>query len=143
MKNKFLITIGVIIVILIAIIFIFKKDEVSYLREITYKEYAEKIDNKDSFILYIKQNNCQHCLNFTPVLENVLTNYKVTAYYLNLTNLSESDYNSLKQDLSFSGTPTVMFFESGIELGTFSRISGEKSEKFVIERLKNRGYIKK
>ena len=90
---------------------------------------------------YIKQDNCKHCKNFTPTITKVAKEYKVTIYYINLTKLTEAEYNKFKEEGTFTGTPTVLFYEDGEELGSFSRLVGNKSEKTLINRLTARGYI--
>lgn len=36
-----------------------------------------KLDNKESFVLYISQTSCAACTEFTPVLKEVKKNYNV------------------------------------------------------------------
>lgn len=140
MKHKFLFICILIIIILGAIIILFK-DNQEYLININYNEYLEKVNKKENFILYIKQTDCPHCQSFTPKFKNVLQKYRVTAYVLNLTNITKEEYTKLKEQLSFEGTPIVCFFEEGYELGAFARINGNKSEKTIINKLTLRGYI--
>lgn len=141
MKNKFLIIIGSIFIILVALILIFSdKDDKEYLSEITFKQLEEKIDNKENIILYIKQTSCTHCMNFTPVFEKVLNTYKVKAYYINLTNISSEDNTKLSELVDITATPMVYFFEDGELLPT--TINGEKTKDVVIGKLKATGYIK-
>ena len=59
----------------------------------------------------------------------------------NITTSSTITYTKFKEEGSFSGTPTVLFYENGEELGSFSRLVGNKSEKTLINRLTARGYI--
>lgn len=145
MKNKYLILISTIILILVAIIVVFSfinNNKVSYLKEINYIEYAEKVNNNDSFILYIKQTNCNHCKSFTPKFSSVLEKNKIEAFSLNLTDMETNERNLLINELSVDSTPTVLFFKNGIELGSYSRIEGSKSEDYVVKKLKLNGYIK-
>lgn len=120
-------------------------DTNSYMKEVSYNEYLnlkeDSKKNNEKFILYIKQDNCKHCKNFTPTIAKVAKEYKVTIYYINLTKLTEAEYNKFKEEGTFSGTPTVLFYENGEELGSFSRLVGNKSEKTLINRLTARGYI--
>ena len=145
MKNKFLILIGTIIIILVAIIIIFSiigNNKEEYLKEINYIEYVEKVHNNESFILYVKQTDCPHCIKFTPKFNTILDKYEIEAFVINLTELDETEKDLFIKDLSVSSTPTILFFENGIELGSFSRIIGVQSEKYIINKLKQHGYIK-
>ncbi|MDD5980474.1 MAG: thioredoxin family protein [bacterium] len=145
MKNKFLILTGTIIIILVAIIIIFSiigNNKEEYLKEINYIEYVEKVHNNESFILYVKQTDCPHCIKFTPKFNTILDKYEIEAFVINLTELDETEKDLFIKDLSVSSTPTILFFENGIELGSFSRIIGVQSEKYIINKLKQHGYIK-
>ena len=145
MKNKFLILTGTIIIILVAIIIIFSiigNNKEEYLKEINYIEYVEKVHNNESFILYVKQTDCPHCIKFTPKFNTILDKYEIEAFVINLTELDETEKDLFIKDLSVSSTPTILFFENGIELGSFSRIIGVQSEKYIINKLKHHGYIK-
>ena len=113
-----------------------------YLKEINYIEYVEKVHNNESFILYVKQTDCPHCIKFTPKFNTILDKYEIEAFVINLTELDETEKDLFIKDLSVSSTPTVLFFENGIELGSFSRIIGVQSEKYIISKLKQHGYIK-
>ena len=63
----------------------------NYLNSITYKEFSNKISNKDSFVLEIVQTGCSNCTEFSPKFKSVLEENKVVAYSLNLTDLSQKD----------------------------------------------------
>ncbi len=145
MNNKFLILTSTIIVILIAIIVTFSfigNNKEKYLKEINYIEYVEKVHNNDTFILYVKQTDCPHCIKFTPKFNNILEKYKVEAFVINLTELEQEEKELFIKELSVNSTPTVLFFENGVELGSFSRIVGVRSDDYIINKLKQHDYIK-
>lgn len=142
MKNRFVITCIIVITILLGIIIIFKKDEQSYLIDTTYSEVKEKINNKESFILYIHQTTCGACQAFLPRLNKVINSNKINVYALNLSNLEENDYIDFDNTISIVGTPTIIFYENGIELDESTRIVGAKQETIIINKFKNMGYIK-
>lgn len=109
--------------------------------EIDYSKLEEMIDNKESFILEIVQTGCSHCEEFSPRFKAVLKTNDLTAYSLNLYNLTEEDAKKFsKLTTSVSGTPTVLFFENGKE--TSNKISGAVSNEKIEEHLKDAGYIK-
>lgn len=109
--------------------------------EIDYSKLEEMIDNKESFILEIVQTGCSHCEEFSPRFKAVLKTNDLTAYYLNLYNLTEEDAKKFNElTTSVSGTPTVLFFENGKE--TSNKISGAVSNEKIEEHLKDAGYIK-
>jgi len=144
MKNKYLILISSIIFILISIIVILNlinNNKEVYLKEINYLEYAELVNTNKTFILYVKQTNCNHCKSFTPKFSSVLEKNEIEAFSLNLTDMENDERNLFINELSVDSTPTVLFFKDGIELGSYSRIEGSKSEDYVVKKLKLNGYI--
>ena len=142
--KKIFIILAVIIATLISLILIFsnKDDNHSYLKEINYEDYINMVNDNETFILYVKQTNCKHCTAFTPIFTNVLNKNKVLAYVINLTDMDNDNKETFLNELSINGTPTVLFFQEGVELGKFSRISGEKSAEYVTKKLKDLGFIK-
>jgi len=144
MKNKYLILISSIIFILIIIIIflnLINNNKEVYLKEINYLEYAELVNTNKTFILYVKQTNCNHCKSFTPKFSSVLEKNEIEAFSLNLTDMENDERNLFINELSVDSTPTVLFFKDGIELGSYSRIEGSKSEDYVVKKLKLNGYI--
>ena len=39
--------------------------------DISYDELSEKINKKESFVLYVGSSSCSHCADFKPILEKV------------------------------------------------------------------------
>ncbi|MBQ6546988.1 MAG: hypothetical protein IJL74_03210 [Bacilli bacterium] len=142
-KYKWLIILGVVILTLsiIAIVFSDKPiDEDKYLREIPLSKVIKKIDNKETFILYIKQTSCEHCKAFSPVFARVLMENKLKAYVLNLTNLSDEENETYNKKFNVNGTPTVLFYSEGSE--SLVRIEGEQTRDRIISKLQASGFLK-
>lgn len=115
-----------------------------YLKEISLEDLYNKTKNEETFILEISQDGCSHCASFTPVFTKVLEDYNVTAYNLNMSRLSEDEYNKFIEEFNNNedlGTPTVMFFTNGYEKTKMNRIIGSASEKEIIRKLKQNNYI--
>lgn len=113
-----------------------------YLDEINYNELVKLIENKETFILEIYQDGCSHCGVFNPRFKSVLEEYKVYAKALNITNLTEKEYNNFKNEFGTLGTPTVIFMVDGVEKTKINRLVGEASKKEIVRKLKQNGYIK-
>lgn len=141
MKNKFLIIMITLIVILSFIVIIFNTDKDQYLKEITYNELQEKINKKESFPLLIMSTSCTHCQSFEPKYKSVLNKYELTSYYINIANLNEDDYNGLEDLTSFEGTPTVVFIKNGSLMKI--EINGDKDKDLVISKFQRAGFIEK
>ena len=90
-KYKWLIILVLVIITLSVISIIFSDNPDKYIKEIGINEVIKKQKHEDSFILYIKSTNCEHCKVFTPRLTSVLKENKLKAYALNLANLSEEE----------------------------------------------------
>lgn len=143
MKNYKKITIGIIIVALIAIIIygIYKLMPSKSYTEISYSEYQEMINNKEDFILYIGSSQCSHCIEFKPTIEKVINDYDLDIKYINIYELSTKEYEVLKNKTKIQGTPTIVFIEDGIAKSGDNKIEGSKDYNSVVSKLKENGYI--
>ena len=111
------------------------------LQRVDFKELEEKIKNKESFILLISQESCSHCEDYTPKIKKVLKNNNLEAYNLNITYVSEEDFNKFKEIFEFEGTPSTIFIKDGEEQKN-TRLVGNVSEKKLKEALKKEKYLK-
>lgn len=84
------------------------------LQEINYDELKSKIENKESFVLYVSKTGCTYCEEYEPVLIEVLNDNKLEAYKVNLANMSEAEKNSVSKKVGLEGTPTLIYIENGI-----------------------------
>lgn len=111
------------------------------IKEISLDNFKGKMANKETFALYIGNENCSHCIAYRPTLESVLKDYDITIYQLDNSKLSEKEYAEFKSYINISGTQ-VVFITDGEEETTLNRIVGEISREDTIERFKTNGYIK-
>lgn len=114
----------------------------SHIKEITLDEFKEKIANKETFAIYIGNENCSHCISYKPVLESVLDEYDITIYHIDNSKLDNKEYALFRTYINISGTPTVAFITNGEEETTLNRITGEATKEATINRFKSNGYIK-
>ena len=124
-----------IIVALILIAVIFTEDEEKYIHEISINEIVQKIDSEETFILYIKQTDCEHCKEFTPNFLSVLSDNNLEAFAINIDTLNEEDTETYNSLFDISGTPTVLFFDKGNE--SLIRIEGEATKATIKSKLSN------
>lgn len=54
---------------------------VSTFEEIGFGELLEKIDNKETFLLYVGYKNCPDCRNFLPVFEKIRDKFDLEIFY--------------------------------------------------------------
>lgn len=117
------------------------KTKKSY-QEITYDEYMEKIENNDTFVLFMWQTGCSHCEEFEPTLKNVISEYELSdVYALNLAELTDEQYAKIKNKTFVSGTPTTIYVKEGVTQ-TSPKVIGNKDEETVIKFFQNIDYIK-
>lgn len=111
--------------------------------EISYQEYSQKIENKETFILYIGSDTCSHCQEFTPTLKKVIKKYNLDIKYINVSGLKEEEYAVLRNKTKVKGTPTIVFVRNGVvESGNKNKIQGSVSISEVEKVLKRKGYTK-
>lgn len=140
MKKHIGLIIFVVIVALLIIVALMPTDEDKYLKEITFNEFTTKVDKKEDFVLYVKRTDCEHCKDFTPKFTSVLKEYKITAYVINIANLSEEESSTFKSMTGVDGTPNVFFYEKGVK--KMININGDVSKDKVKSVLKSAGYVK-
>ena len=131
------------IILIIPILFITGcgNDTSKYLDEINFNELTKLIKEEKSFILEVYQDGCSHCSVFNPRFKAVLNEYEVNAKAINMTNLSNKEYEEFKEIFGILSTPTVIFIENGFEKTKINRLVGEASKKEIIRKLKQNGYI--
>ena len=113
----------------------------NYMKEISYNEYKELITNKETFILEIMRTDCSACINFKPKLEQVSKEYEIEIKYINTDNLTDDEEEKLFDETGIDGTPTVIFYNKGIEKTKSSRINGSVSVDKIISKFKANGFI--
>jgi len=140
------ILIGVIILSLGAIIYdqYDKKSRefnTKYYTELSYSQFKEMVDNKETFVLLVHQTGCEHCETYMPVYRSVADEHELQVYGINRSNFSNSESKAFAEILTISGTPTTVFFQDGEELTTTNRLVGSKSRNTLINQLKSLKYL--
>ena len=109
--------------------------------EIDYNEYSSLIEAKEDFVLYIGSATCSHCLSFKPTLEKIIEKYQLDVKYIDISKLTDTEYEVLKNKTKLQGTPTVVFIEDGV-VQTSPKIVGAVDYTVAVEKFKESGYIK-
>ena len=111
MKKTDFILIGVVVLIIVLSLFSSKGnvelEDVDYpltlvgekgLHQITYDEYATKVDNGDAFIVIIERAGCSYCTMYMPIVEEVAKEKKIPIYYIDTDTLTSEEFNKRGYD---------------------------------------------
>lgn len=116
-----------------------KKDSYTML---SYEQLLKKIENKETFPLVIGSSECSACANYEITMQAFIKEHQVEVFEIDLLELSEEDYDKLKLAVSFTGTPTTVFYKDGKLTSFYNRIDGSAPKSVVEDYFKNNGYIK-
>ena len=122
-KNDIFLIVGLVLVIIIGC-FVMKgekyvpgyklplalKGEVG-LHELSYKEFKEKVDNDEEFVVIIERATCSYCVQFMPIAEDFAKDNKVPMYYVDTDTFSEDEWKEFEKSINF-------FKEAGDDWGT-------------------------
>lgn len=117
---------------------------------IDYDKFEDLID-KGTHVVVVGQTTCSHCIAIKPALNKVAGDYNLTINYLNLTEMSEEEYNDFSEDLkeikyndpdfvekgSF-GTPLTLIIENG---KVKDYISGARTKSQLVREFRKAGLI--
>lgn len=119
-----------------------KKERPAYI-EITYDEFKQKIENKESFPLFVGSSECSHCDDYKITLGELTKNYDIDIYYLDVAKMDKDSYYEFLTYVNFGGsTPTTVFITNGVEETVYNRINGALSYSKVEKKFEKAGYIK-
>lgn len=111
--------------------------------EVDYNQTLEKINSNERFALFIGSATCPHCTMYKVTVNDVIKDYNINIYYIDISKLTNEQYAYLNSHFPFKGTPVTIIIEDGKEYERQTcRIEGAKSYDYVVERLKKAGIIK-
>ena len=114
----------------------------SYLSKLNYKKLMTKLDNEESFVLYLT-NEDESGLTLKNTLQTVCKDNNIKCFYLNTDNLDEDELDSLKEKITFEDSNIIVFIKEGKENTVLARIDDVYiSAKDLKEELKNQEYLK-
>ncbi|MBR6690269.1 MAG: thioredoxin family protein [Bacilli bacterium] len=118
---------------------------------INYDKYEELINEDATNVVVVGQTTCSHCIAIKPALNKVAKEYKLEINYLNLTEMSEEEYEEFSESLkeieynepsfvekgSF-GTPLTLIIKNG---KVKHYISGARTKSQLVREFKRAGLI--
>lgn len=85
------------------------------LEKVKAEKVMERLDNDESLVVVIGQSTCSACIQYIPVLEEVIKNYAVNLAYVEIDSDDKDDVTQLVEDhlKEANATPTTYFFKDG------------------------------
>ena len=126
-------------------------EDAPHVEVIDYDKYEALIASGEEFVVTVGQTGCSHCTAIKPALDRVVEKQNLKIYYLNLTDLLNSEssyfYQSLT-DMEYSspsylengsfGTPTTFTIENG-KIKYY--IGGERTYSKLVDEFRKQGLI--
>ena len=104
---------------------------------ISYNNFKEKVDKKESIILFFGESDL-----LENTLNNVLNEYDLKAYRIKTSSLSEEEVLELKSIIDYK-EPSICFIKDGANPTILTNITDEYvREETIINTLKNLEFIK-
>ena len=105
-------------------------------QSISLTEVAEKMQNKESFYLYVGRPTCQYCATFSPNLEKAIVNTQVLVYYLNTDEEDAISAQAFAENEEIKTVPNLAYYQDGqkqtyLEKG--SQASLQEIEAFLMQ----------
>lgn len=129
-----------IIILIIGLFFLTGCSSKNSLESISYDEFKEKIESKENFVAYISRTGCSHCEAYEPILIKVLKDHNLTAYKVNLANVTSAQEKSIKAKVGLKGTPTLIYLKEG-KSDIDGSLVGESTYENTEEFFKKIGWI--
>ena len=119
----------------------YKEEKYHHISNVNYKEFKEKLDKKEDFILFVTREGCHFCDEMRPHFEKALASTSNKAFELDVAKISEEESDEFLDNYKINGTPHVLYFKKGEEGSILKRIThGGYSEKELTESIKNNGF---
>ena len=113
--------------------------------EVSYEKLNKMVDDKKTFALFIGKKTCTACDAFKVILNDSYKKYakEFPIYYIDLDKLTTEEKVKFNATYNFSGTPTVVVIENGAFSNSNVCLQGADEYSSMIEKFKDKGYIKR
>lgn len=110
----------------------------SKLTSINIDELNEKLNNKESFIIYFASDES----NLEETLNKVLNEKNIAGYKIDTSKISKEEKNKLEIQVAYE-EPSIVFIINGKDPSKLSHVTNENTtSKEILERLKDIKFIK-
>ena len=108
------------------------------LKTISASDLNEKLNNKESFVLYFAKSDS----TLEKTLKNVLKEYDLTGYKIDISKLDDKEMYDLKLKFSYND-PSIVFVIKGEDTGVLSHVTDSDTlSKSIVKRLMDMNFIK-
>ena len=113
----------------------------NYLKKINLDKLNNKLNNKETFILYLT-NEDEAGVTLKNTLLNVAKEEDIQIFYLNTSKLNDEELKNLNEKFTFEESNFIIFIKDGQENTLLSRIDDTFiSQDNLKDELKNQGYL--
>lgn len=92
----------------------------STLTEINYDAFKSLFQTSKKSILTLEKDGCSYCEDFEPKFINALDYFNITAYKLNLSDLSSDELSDIYNYIDYTGTPTTYIISKGNAIHSYT-----------------------
>ncbi len=139
--------IAILLIVFLVAIMISNEKNISKtmkIHNISYSEFQDKIKEDKFNIILIGRDNCSHCADYKPLVNQVANQYDLNVWYLNISTLQEEEYifvhnnvNVLKDQYDPEGnlsipTPATVIYRNGYEIDSILGDVGENGFKNLL-----------
>lgn len=123
---------------LFLLIFAITGCSISKLSSINLDELNEKLNNKESFIIYFANGDS----NLEKTLSSVLEENNIAGYKIDTSKISKEEKNKLEIEIAYE-EPSIVFIINGKDPSKLSHVTSESiTSKEISDRLKDMKFIK-
>lgn len=79
-----------------------------YFIEISTTEFKNKFNSNEKNVFFIGRDTCPACKQFKPTVIEFSNQEKITIYYVNMTDATEDDWNSIFSIVNVDYIPTIV-----------------------------------
>ena len=90
------------------------------LTTINFSTFKKLFQTSKKSILALEKTDCSYCEDYEPKFIAALEDLEVTAYKINLSDLTNDELSELYNYLDFNGTPTTYIIENGKAIHSYS-----------------------
>jgi predicted bacteriocin transport accessory protein len=109
-------------------------DEYEKLQMINVEEFENKVKNKENMFIIITEQTCLFCLEYEPIVEEVLQEENKTIYELDIFYLNQDEIKRFREYYAFESMPTIFYIKDGVVV---SDLVGTKTKEELSNWIKN------